>query len=48
MLEGCNDSDTLLCDNDLEEQLNQEKYEELIGPSITLHALSGWIAPKTI
>jgi len=48
MLEGCNDSDTLLCDNDLEEQLNQEKYEELTGPSITLHALSRWTAPKTM
>jgi hypothetical protein len=46
-LEGCNDSDTLLCDNDLEEQLNQEKYEELTGPSITLHVLSGWTTPKT-
>lgn len=48
MLEGCNDSDTLLCYNDLEEQLNQEKYEELTGPSIMLHALSGWTTPKTI
>jgi hypothetical protein len=47
-LEGCNDSDTLLCDNDLEEQLNQEKYEEPTGPSITLHALSGWTTPKTM
>ena len=48
MLEGCNDTDTLLCDNVLDEQLPQEQYDELTGPSITLHALSGLTAPKTM
>ncbi|KAJ0010651.1 hypothetical protein Pint_32876 [Pistacia integerrima] len=48
MLEGYDGSDTLLGDNDPEEQPAQENYEEPTEPAITLHALTGWTAPKTM
>jgi hypothetical protein len=48
MLEGYDGSNTLLCDNDSEEQPVQENYEATTEPEITLHALTGCTAPKTM
>jgi hypothetical protein len=48
MLEGYDGNNTLLCDNVIEEQPVQENYEETIELEIMLHALTGWIAPKTM
>ncbi|KAA8538317.1 hypothetical protein F0562_027860 [Nyssa sinensis] len=48
MLEGDNGSTNLLDSNVTEEQPTEEIHEELFEPEITLHALTGWTAPKTI
>jgi len=48
MLEGYDGSNTLLCDNEGEDQPLQEIVETITEPEITLHALTGWAAPKTM
>jgi hypothetical protein len=48
MLEGYDGSNTLLCDNEGEDQPVQENFETTTEPEITLHALTGWVAPKTM
>jgi hypothetical protein len=48
MLEGYDGSNTLLCDNEGEDQPLQEIVETITEPEITLHALTGWVAPKTM
>ncbi|KAA8531037.1 hypothetical protein F0562_005746 [Nyssa sinensis] len=48
MLEGYDGGDTPLCDIDIKGQLTLEHREEPIKPEITLHALTGWTAPKTM
>ncbi|XP_073266436.1 uncharacterized protein [Populus alba] len=48
MLEGYDDSNTLLCDKEGDDQAFQENAETITEPEITLHALTGWAAPKTM
>jgi len=48
MLEGYDGSNTLLCDNEGEDQPVQENFETTTKPEITLHALTGWATPKTM
>jgi predicted aspartyl protease len=48
MLEGYDGSNTLLCDNEGEDQPLQEIVETITEPEITLYALTGWAAPKTM
>ena len=48
MLEGHDDGDNVIRNDVTEEQHAEENHEELIEPEITLHALTGWIAPKTM
>ena len=48
MLESYEDKGNLLCDDVTEEQLVDENYEGPLEPEITLHALTGWTAPKTM
>jgi hypothetical protein len=48
VFDGYDGNDTLLSDNDPEEQTAQENYEEFTEPEIILHALIGWTKPKTI
>ena len=48
MLEGYDDSNTLLCDKKGDDQAFQENAETITEPKITLHALTGWAAPKTM
>jgi hypothetical protein len=47
-LEGSDASNTLSCDNESEDQSLQENFETTTEPEITLHALTGWVAPKTM
>ncbi|XP_042941551.1 uncharacterized protein LOC122288885 [Carya illinoinensis] len=48
MLESCVDNGNLLCDEVTEEQPVEENFEGPPEPEITLHALTGWTAPKTM
>ena len=48
MLESCKDKGNLLCDDVTEEQPVDENHEGPPAPEITLHALTGWTAPKTM
>jgi len=48
MLEGYDGSNTMLCDNEGEDQPLQEIVETITEPEITLYALTGWAAPKTM
>ncbi|XP_035546606.1 uncharacterized protein LOC118348648 [Juglans regia] len=48
MLENCEDNSNLLGDDGNVEQPTEETHEEPPEPEITLHALAGWTAPKTM
>ncbi|XP_041025505.1 uncharacterized protein LOC121265907 [Juglans microcarpa x Juglans regia] len=48
MLESYKDNGNLLCDDVTEEQPVEENHEGPPEPEITLHALTGWTAPKTM
>jgi len=48
MLEGYDGTNTLLCDNEGEDQPLQEIVETITEPEITLYALTRWAAPKTM
>jgi len=48
MLEGHDDDDEVVCDNILDKQHAATNHEEFIEPEIMLHALTGWVASKTM
>ena len=48
MLEGHEDDNNVICDDVTKEQHVEENQKELHEPEITLHALTGWSAPKTM
>ena len=48
MLEGHEDNNNVICDNVTKEQHAETNQEESHKPEITLHALTGWSAPKTM
>ncbi|XP_035549720.1 uncharacterized protein LOC118349417 [Juglans regia] len=48
LLESCEDNDNLVCDDVTDEQTIKENHEGAPEPEITLHALTGWTAPKTM
>ena len=48
MLEGHAEDDEVVCDNIHNKHHAAEHLEEFMEPEITLHALTGWIAPKTM
>ncbi|XP_035544589.1 uncharacterized protein LOC118347983 [Juglans regia] len=48
LLESCEDDDNLVCDDVTDEQTIKENHKGAPEPEITLHALTGWTAPKTM
>jgi hypothetical protein len=48
MLEGHDDDDEVVYDNITDKQHAATNHEEFVEPEITLHALTGWVAPKTM
>ncbi|XP_035545952.1 uncharacterized protein LOC118348436 [Juglans regia] len=48
MLEGDDEDANVICDGENEEPTGEEIHEGPIDPTITLHALTGWTAPKTM
>jgi len=48
MLEGHDKDDEAVCDNVHDKHHAAEHLEEFVEPEITLHALTGWTAPKTM
>ncbi|KAF5472044.1 hypothetical protein F2P56_008792 [Juglans regia] len=48
MLEGYEDDNNVICDEVNEERNMGRHQEENLEPEITLHALTGWSAPKTM
>ncbi|XP_061960644.1 uncharacterized protein LOC133681574 [Populus nigra] len=48
MLEGHDEGDEAVCYNIHDKQNAADHLEEFMEPEITLHALTGWTAPKTI
>jgi hypothetical protein len=48
MLEGHDEDDEAVCDNIHDKHHAAEHLEEFMEPEITLHALTGWTAPKTM
>jgi len=48
MLESHDEDDEAVCDNVHDKNHDVEHLEEFVEPEITLHALTGWTAPKTM
>jgi len=48
MLEGHDEDDEAVCDKFHDKNHVAEHLEEFVEPDITLHALTGWTAPKTM
>jgi hypothetical protein len=48
MVEGHDEDDEVVCDNIHDKHSVAEHLEEFVEPEITLHALTGWTAPKTM